>query len=88
MSSLPGGTEADDDEPAGGSAPPAGAARAERDDVEADTANDARRREELDGNLMKNILGGGERSKVLVKSDQWSRNRDWGMAFEVIHCEL
>jgi hypothetical protein len=34
----------------------AGAARAERDEVEDDIANDARRREELDGNLMKNIF--------------------------------
>ena len=59
MSPLPGGTEVDDDGPARGSAPPAGAARAERDDVEVDTANDARRREELDGNLMMNISSGG-----------------------------
>ena len=45
-----GGTDAVDDESSGQS--PVGAARAESDD---DDANDARRREELDGNLMKNI---------------------------------
>lgn len=33
---------------------PAGAAKAERDDEEAVTANDARRREELDGSFMAN----------------------------------
>jgi hypothetical protein len=51
--SLQGTTELDGDESSGIS--PAGAARAERDDEdEADTANDARSREELDGSLMAN----------------------------------
>jgi hypothetical protein len=55
VSSLLDGTEVDGDESAGVSTPPpAGAARAERDDVEVDTANDARRKEELDGNFIKN----------------------------------
>src|ERR1700677_3456037 len=51
--SLQGATELDDDESSGIS--PAGAARAERDDEdEADTANDARSRQELDGSLIVN----------------------------------
>jgi hypothetical protein len=49
-SSRLGRADAVDDESSGQS--PVGAARAESDD---DDANDARRREELDGNLMKSI---------------------------------
>jgi len=60
---------------------PAGAARTESDD---DDANDARRREEFDGNLMKNI-----------SSDEWcskkeliNAGKERGKDFELIHCEL
>lgn len=53
-----GGTGAGDDKPSRPS--PAGAARAESDDDDDDddTANDARIREELDGNFMKNGSSG------------------------------
>ena len=65
-----GGTGAGDDKLSKPS--PAGAARAESDeDEDDDTANDARIREELDGNLMKN--------------DSSSRNWCRGVGFEPIH---
>jgi hypothetical protein len=50
VSSLPCGTGAGDDESSGQS--PVGAARAESDDDDDDMASDARRSEELEGNLM------------------------------------
>jgi hypothetical protein len=54
VSSLLGRAEVDGDESAVSTPAAAGAARAERDDVEVDTANDARRKEELDGNFIRN----------------------------------
>jgi hypothetical protein len=54
-----GGTGAgNDDKLSWALASPAGAARAESDDDDDDTANDARIREELVGNLMKNDSSG------------------------------
>jgi hypothetical protein len=69
-----GETGTGDDKPSRPS--PVGAARAESDDDDEDddTANEARMREELDGNLMKN--------------DSSGRNRDKGVGFELIHCEF
>jgi hypothetical protein len=68
VSSLLGVTEVDSDEPAWGSAPTVGAAKAERDDVEDDTASDARRSEELDGNLITYISSVGWRFPSRVTS--------------------
>jgi hypothetical protein len=73
VSSPPCETGAGDDEASEQS--PVGAARAEiDDDDDDDMANDARRSEELDGNLMKNNSSSGDAGR--------------GVGFEPIWCEL